>query len=580
MARRYPTADAIVFEGEGFTWGEIQMLARKLATGLRNRGVEKGDSVVLLLPNVPHFVVAYYAILKLGAVVVAANPTFTSRELESYISKAEANIIITLDVLYEKIAETWKRAGVSQVLVGNALDLMPVSVRLSAGIFDQVERWCQTLRDLSPRMGELGLKGFDALEKRSAGLRRIRAAPKPRTNIPYSDKVQRFRDAIISFKSGDLGVEVASTDVAALVYTTGTTGEPKAATLSHGNLIANAYQMRCWFPELEEGRETILAVLPFFHAYGLTLVMNAGLVLAARSVLIPRPVLSDILEAIERYRPTALPGVPSLFVSIINNERAKRYDLRSIRVCVSGGAPLPVEVKERFEAITGGHLFEGYGLTEAGPLTHAQPFDQSAPAGSIGLPVSDTDAIIVDDYDKPVAIGETGELLVRGPQVMEGYWRNQEETSRVKVDGWLRTGDIARMDHRGFFFIVDRKKDLIITGGENIAPRDIEEALYRHPKVAEAAVAGVPHGYGGEMVKAFVVLKPEQSATEGELKRFLGRELAHYKVPRHIEFRTDLPKSPAGKVLRRVLVEEEQAKRQAGPDRTVEGDEEAASEAD
>jgi long-chain acyl-CoA synthetase len=567
VASRHPNADAIVFQGEAITWSQVHRLAGRLAVGLERMGVRREDRVVLLLPNVPHFVVAYYAILKLGAVVVAVNPLFANQEIEGFIRRTGARVVITLDVLYEKIGDSWRNAGVEQVVIGNAIDLMTARVRLAAGVVARLDRWSAAVTRISDSGGKVIVRGLAALENRNHNLKRIREAPKPKTPIPFGPNVRRFRSLLQTSETNDSGVKVAPEDLAVLLYTTGTTGTPKAAMLSHGNLIANAYQIRFWFPEFEVGKETILAVLPFFHAYGLTLVMNAGLALAARSILIPRLVMKDIFEAVQAFRPTALPGVPALFVAIVNSDRVQNYDLRSIRVCVSGGAPLPVEVAERFHTITGGYLYEGYGLTEASPLTHAQPSDQSAPAGSIGIPVADTEAMLVDDSGHPVAEGEPGELIVRGPQIMQGYWAEPEETAQVLRDGWLYTGDIARMDSHGFFYIVDRKKDLIITGGENIAPREIEEAIYRHPKVAEAAVAGIPHEMGGEIAKAFIVLRPGEQLTESEMKRWLGEHLARFKVPREIEFRAELPKSPMGKILRRPLVEEERLKREQRPRR-------------
>lgn len=574
VAGRYPDADAVVFEGHTLSWRDVQAAARRLSSTLRTLEVGKGDRVVLLLPNVPHFVVAYYAVLKLGAVVVAANPLFTDRDLETYIGTTEARVIITLDVLYEKVAASWKNAGVRYVVVGSGLDFMPSHLRIAGRLAARLTACARDPSRAHSLAGHALASATSTLEQLSPELRRLSEAPRPREPIPFGSEVISFREAIAVRLARDAGTQVTPGDPAVLIYTTGTTGTPKAAVLSHANLIANAYQMRCWFPQLKEGTETILAVLPFFHAYGLTLALNAGLVLAARSVLIPRLVLKDIFEAIQRYRPTALPGVPALFVSIVNGDRGQDYDLRSIRVCVSGGAPLPLEIKDRFDAITGSHLYEGYGLTEASPLTHAQPYDQTAPAGSIGVPVADTDAMIVDDDGHEAPAGETGELIVRGPQVMTGYWRDAEDTAMVLKNGWLHTGDIARMDSDGYFFILDRKKELIITGGENIAPREIEEALYRHPKIEEAAVAGVPQGVGGEIVKAYIVLRDGETATGAEIKRWLGTEVAHYKVPREIEFRSDLPKSPMGKIAKRALVEEERERHRTahGPGRRQSND--------
>jgi long-chain acyl-CoA synthetase len=557
VVQQHEGAIALIFQGRTLSWQEVHRLAERLAASLYRLGVRKGDRVVFLLPNVPHFVIAYYATLKLGAVVVAANPLFVERELEAQIRDAGGKVIITLDILYEKIGSIWRAIGVEHVLVGSVLDFMPTSVRIAVSTAAVLERWSKWAVTPQSTIAANMTRVMKAAEKRFPLLRRLREVPQPAQPIPYSQRVHRFLSLLRAIPERLPQVDVKPEDLAALLYTGGTTGFPKAAMLTHRNLVANALQMRHWFPDLQEEKETILAILPFFHAYGLTLALNAGLMLAARLILIPRIVLQDIFEAIERFRPTALPAVPAIFIALVNSERTTHYDLRSIRICVSGGAPLPVEIKQQFEALTGGHLYEGYGLTEASPLTHAQPYDQSAPAGSIGLPVPDTDAQIVDEGGNPLPVGAVGELIVRGPQVMAGYWNRPDETAAVLRGGWLYTGDIARMDEQGYFFIVDRKKDVIITGGENIYPREIEEVLYQHPKVKECAVAGVPHEYGGEIAKAFIVLKEGERATKAEITRWLSERLAKYKVPRAIEFRSELPKSATGKILRRELVAEE-----------------------
>jgi long-chain acyl-CoA synthetase len=562
VAGKHPDADAIVFQGRTLSWGEIRRYSNQLAWTLENLGVRKGDRVVVLLANVPQFVISYYAVLKLGALVVATSPLFTESEIEAFMAKTQARVIITLDVLFDRVAESWQRAGIEHVLVGTVLDFMPSAVRFAAHTVGEMDSWLERVAPDSTKRGRVARGLMKAVEGRVSAVRRLREVPHPKDPIPYGARVRTFRSALIGRSDAPPEASIDPEDIAALLYTTGTTGTPKAAMLTHRSLISNAYPMRYWCPELQDSKETILSVLPLFHAYGLTLVMNAALVLAARSVLIPRPVLHDIFEAIKQFRPTALPCVPSLFVSIVNSDRTKKYDLRSIKICVSGGAPLPVEVKQRFDELTGGHLYEAYGLTEASPLTHAQPNDQSAPTGSIGFPVPDTDAIIVNDEGNILPQGGIGEMLIRGPQLMAGYFGEPDETEAVLRDGWLHTGDIAQMDEKGFFFIVDRKKDLIITGGENIAPREIEEVLYQHPKISEAAVTGVLHAHGGEIAKAFIVLRDGEVLTKAELLRWLEPRLAHYKIPRAVEFRDDLPKSPMGKILRRALAEED-AKRAA-----------------
>lgn len=526
--KAYGKRAAFVFQNEAMTYDRVKRESERLSAALAAAGIGRGDVVMVVLPNVPHFPIAYYATMRLGAALAAAPPNAVNREIEFLVKDSGAKAVITLDLLYDKVAEAWQRCGVGTVVVGTVVDYMPL--------------W-----------------------KRVAG-RLTRKIPAPKVPVNYGGAVQSMRRFLKSGKPVPT-VDVRLDEPALLQYTGGTTGTPKAATLTHGSLLANAVQMTTWFPTLKKGEETILAALPFFHVYGVTLAMNAGLLLAARTVLIPRPVVSDMLEAIKRFRPTVFPGVPTLYVAITNDKRTQEYDLSSIDVCVSGGAPLPYEVKRDFERITQGHLYEGYGLSEASPLTHAQPYDGRSKVGAMGLPVSGTEARIIDEDGQPAPVGAEGELVVRGPQIMQSYWGRPEETADVLSDGWLRTGDVARMDEEGWFYIVDRKKDLIITGGENIYPREVEEVLFEHPAVQEAAVVGVPHPFGGEIAKAFIVLKAGETATKKDIVQFASLRLSKHKVPRAVEFRTELPKSPAQKVLRRVLAEEELARQSKRPRR-------------
>ena len=341
-------------------------------------------------------------------------------------------------------------------------------------------------------------------------------------------------------------------------YTGGTTGVPKGAMLTHRNLMANVHQVLAWAPGLEPGREVMLGVLPFFHVYGMTVSMNFGIALGAKLVLLPRFDIKQVIQAIERHKVTLFPGVPTMYVAFNTFPGIEKRDIRSIKVCISGAAPLPVEVQERFEKLTGAKLVEGYGLSEAAPVTHCNPIYGKRKKGSIGLPLPSVDARVLDPEFRPLPPGEAGELAVKGPNVMKGYWNRPEESAAALREGWLLTGDIARMDEEGYFYIVDRKKDMIIAGGYNIYPREVEEVLYQHEAVLEAAVAGVPDPYRGETVKAFVVLKDEYKGkvTEKELEAFARERLAPYKVPKLWEFRDELPKTAVGKVLRRVLREE------------------------
>lgn len=521
---RHPSHQAFIFQNYPMTFRELLELSRRMADGLASAGISRGDVVLALLPNTPHFPITYYGTLKLGAALTAVAPTSVDREIEYFIKDSGAKVIVTLDLLYEKIAGIWERCDIDTVVVGSVTDFMPLWVRMAAPYLKRV--------------------------------------PKPKTPVVFGPRVRPARK-FLRLAPRAPEVTVAPDDLALLQYTGGTTGTPKAAMLTHRSLLVNAHQMRAWLPELREGKETILAVLPFFHVYGVTLAMNAGLLLGARTILIAGGwVPAEVFDAIGRYQPSVFPGVPTLYVAILNDERSRAFDLSSIDMCISGGAPLPVEVKRDFERLTGGYLLEGYGLTEASPLTHAQPADGTGKPGSIGMPVPDTQARIIDaETGEVLPVGDAGELVVRGPQVMAGYWRQAEETRNVLRDGWLRTGDIARMDEAGTFYIVDRKKDLIITGGENIYPREIEEVLFEHPMVKEVAVTGIPHRYGGEIAKAFIVLKPGETVSKKEILQFARERLAKHKIPRAIEFRAELPKSQTGKVLRRALAEQEIAKR-------------------
>jgi long-chain acyl-CoA synthetase len=338
---------------------------------------------------------------------------------------------------------------------------------------------------------------------------------------------------------------------------------PKAAMLSHFNLVANTVQVRRWMVTLEEGKERVMGAIPFFHVYGMTVAMSLAIYLGAELVVVPNPrPIDGVMKAIDKERATVFPGVPTMYIGIINHPDVGKYDLKSVKACISGAAPLPMDVQTKFGEITGGRLVEGYGLTEAAPVTHCNPIYGQRKAGSIGVPFPDVEAKIMD-YDKLVEKpqGEEGELWVRGPQVMQGYWGRPDETAKtITEDGWLRTGDIARMDSDGYFYIVDRLKDIIIASGFNIVPREVEEVLFEHPKVQEAVVAGVPDPYRGETVKAYVVLRPGEAVTADELIAFCAERLAPYKVPKYVEFRSELPKTQVGKFLRRVLVEEERKK--------------------
>ena len=382
-------------------------------------------------------------------------------------------------------------------------------------------------------------------------------------DVPEGSGVYAFRKLLDAHPEAPPQVAVSSDDTAFFQYTGGTTGVPKAAMLSHFNLVANTVQVRRWMVTLEDGKERMMGAIPFFHVYGMTVAMSLAIYLGAELIVVPNPrPIEGVMKAIDKERATVFPGVPTMYIGIINHPDVGKYDLKSVKACISGAAPLPMDVQTRFGEITGGRLVEGYGLTEAAPVSHCNPIYGQRKAGSIGLPFPDVEAKIMD-YDKFVEKpqGEEGELWLRGPQVMQGYWGRPDETAKtITEDGWLRTGDIARMDSDGYFYIVDRLKDIIIASGFNVVPREVEEVLFEHPKVQEAVVAGVPDAYRGETVKAYVVLRSGEAATADELIAFCAERLAPYKVPKYVEFRSELPKTQVGKFLRRVLVEEEKKK--------------------
>jgi long-chain acyl-CoA synthetase len=514
-ARDFPNLDAVIFQGKRIKYGELAGWSHDLASALHQIGIRKGQRVAIMLPNCPQYIVAYYAILKLGGVVVNINPMYVERELEFQLHDAGAQAIVALRDLLPRL-ETVKEKTPLKTVILTDLDEHVRAAREKVS--------AQELRPGFYEYAELLEEG--------------------KTQVPPV-------------------VLVDPDEVALLQYTGGTTGFSKGAMLTHFNLVSNVVQCVSWNVGAQRGEERMLAVLPFFHVYGMTVTMNEAIYLAATIILLPRFQVDDCLEAINQYQPTRFPGVPTMYIGIINHPRVKEYNISSIKVCSSGSAPLPVEALKKFEELTGGKISEGYGLTEASPVTHANPFSGKRKVGSIGLPRPDTDAKVVDletgEQDLPP--GEEGELCIRGPQVMKGYWNRPEETARSLRNSWLYTGDIARMDEEGYFYIVDRKKDMIICGGFNVYPREVEEALYLHPKILEAAVLGVPEPYRGETVKAFVVLKPGKKATGEEIIEFCRQNLARFKVPTQVEFRKELPKSHVGKVLRKALREEEEKKK-------------------
>jgi len=524
-AERYPGNTATIFMGGRLTFSELLDKVYRFAAALADLGVKKGDRVAIMLPNTPQAVIAFFGALKAGATVVEFNPLYVEREIEHQVKDSGARIMVALDLLLGRISKIRDKAGLEKVIWTGIKDFLPFPLNLL----------------------------YPIKAKREGQLVQV---PTGEGNYLFTDLLKRYPPdpPAYEFRPAD--------DVACLQYTGGTTGVSKGCMLTHRNLVANVTQVSKWMPGLKEGGERILTVLPLFHSYGMTTCMNLAAAIAGTMILIPRFVVEDILKAIQKHRPTLFPGAPTMYIGVINHPDVQNYDLKSVNACISGSAALPVEVQKRFEELTGGRLVEGYGLSEASPVTHCNPIFGLRKTGCIGLPFPDTVSKIVDieTGEKDLPIGETGELVVRGPQVMKGYWSRPDETAATLRNGWLYTGDIARMDEDGYTYIVDRKKEMILASGYNIYPREIEEVLYEHPKVLEAAAIGAPDEYRGETVKVFVVLKEGQQATAEEIIDFCRDKLAKYKVPKLVEFRDELPKTIVGKVLRRVLVEEERKK--------------------
>lgn len=511
---------ALSFFGKTLTYGNLGRQVEQFATALQRLGIKKGDRVAIMLPNIPQYVVAHFGILKAGGILVPTNPLYVERELQHQLNDSGAEAIIALDVHEPKISAVRAETKLKNIIYTRGQTYLPFHLKV-----------------LYPLKGKHGA-----------------------VKISRGPGIHDYDDLLTEPFSGGLEKRpMQPGDVAMFLYTGGTTGVSKGAILTHRNLVSNVVQISTWYNDTQKGKEVVICALPFFHSYGLTTCLHMAVFLCSRMVLIPDPRdTKRMLSAIQSEKATLFSGVPTLYVAINNFPQVKEYDLSSIKACVSGGAPLPLEVAKQFEAISGARLVEGYGLSETSPVTHANPVHGQRKEGSIGIPMPDTDAKIVDpESKKTLPVGEIGELAVKGPQVMQGYWNMEKETAAILKDGWLYTGDIARMDEDGYFYIVDRKKDMIIAGGFNIFPREIEEVLFKHPKILEAAVIGAEDEYRGETVKAFIVCKEGQRLTEKEVLDYCKANLAPFKVPKLIEFVDSLPKSTVGKVLRRELKKRE-----------------------
>ncbi|MFH1129727.1 MAG: long-chain fatty acid--CoA ligase [Pseudomonadota bacterium] len=525
-AIQYPDAVSIIFMNCRMTYRQLKEHVDRLATALARLGVKKNSRVAIQLPNLPQMVIGYYAAQSLGAQVVATNPLYVPREIEHQWNDAGVSVAICADFLYEaKIKQLRNKMSVEHFVIASIPDYLRFPLNL-----------------LAP----LKLKKADPVPL----IAKVAAGP----------GIHFFKDLIKNTPANPPKVEFGMDHLAVLQYTGGTTGVAKGAMLTHANLSYNVQQARAWFPELAVGKEVFLAALPYFHSFGMTVSMNLPICVASAMVLMPNPRdISQMIKNISKYRVTMCPAVPAIFNGIINHPDVNKVDLTSVKGCFSGSAPLPIEVLERFESLTGGKIVEGFGLTETSPITHVNPLHGQRKIGSIGVPVPNTDSRVVDieDGKTEMSVGKEGELIIKGPQVMKGYWNMEEETAGMIKDGWLYTGDLATVDEDGYFKIVGRKKDMIIAGGYNIYPDEIDNILMMHPSVLEAATIGVPDEKRGETVKSFVVLKLGEEVTSEELRNFCKEQLAAYKVPTQIEFRNELPKSPILKILRRDLRDHE-----------------------
>lgn len=538
-AREFPDKVATNFVlsyllGERFTVGgrmtyrQLNEQVDRMATALYQLGVRKGERVAIMLPNSPHYIISFFAAMRIGAMVVNVNPTYTSRELQHQLVDSGAETVVMLNLFWPRLREIRAETPVKRTIIAYVFDTLSFPSNFLV----------KSKQKRTPEWVDV----------------------QPESDIFF------FARLLEKYAPTPPRAEVAALDTALLQYTGGTTGLPKAAMLSHRNLIGNALMIQAWLPKGKRGAEKMMAAIPFFHVYGMTVAMIYSISMGAEIVIVPNPrPIDNVMKVIQKERCTLYPGVPAMYIGIINHPDVAKYDLKSVTACISGSAPLPIEVQEKFGQITGGRLVEGFGMTECSPVTHCNPVFGTRKGGSVGIPVPDTDAKIVDletGESLPFDGEAQGELCVRGPQIMQGYWNRPEETAQtIDADGWLRTGDICKVDPEGYFYVVDRKKDMIIASGFKVLPRDVEEVLYMHPKVMEAVVVGIPNPKrGDDTVKAFIVPKTGENPTPDEIKEFCKIHLASYKIPREVEFRTELPKTMVGKILRRVLVEEEKAR--------------------
>jgi long-chain acyl-CoA synthetase len=527
---RYPSHTAFIYYGTKLTYAQFSSLANRFASGLLRLGIKQGDRVAIALPNIPQYPIAFYGALRAGAVVVPTNPLYTEREMQHQLADSGARVVVMLDMFYPVVRAVRENTALEHIIITSPTDYLP-----------------PMLQRLYP-------------------LRQLHSHhPQPplTTKELHEDKMLLVMSAILEShtKGGievfKLPVQATGDDLAVLQYTGGTTGLSKGAKLTHRNLLANAMQTRSWIPNTRDGEEVVLCVAPFFHSYGLTVGLNLPIYSASTMVLLPKFETKEVVKTISRYHPTQLPGIPTMYIAIMRGIGKHTANLRSIKYSISGASALNAKVRMDWEAVTGGRLVEGYGLSEAAPVTHCNPLNGDVRDGSVGLPLPEVESIILDQKTlEPAPIGAEGEIMVKGPNIMQGYWNRPDETASIFYEGWMHTGDIGKMDEEGYFYIIDRSKDMIKASGFNIYPREVEEVLLLHPSVAEAAVIGIPHEYRGETVAAVIVLKPGVEAsleTRDAILAYCKKQLTPYKVPKLIEFRESLPKTLIGKVLKREL---------------------------
>ncbi|MBN2298891.1 MAG: long-chain fatty acid--CoA ligase, partial [Deltaproteobacteria bacterium] len=512
-ARNFPGTEALIYMGKRITYSRLDSLVNSFAKALAGLGVGKGDKVAMLLPNIPQVVIANYATFRIGAVASMNNPLYTERELACQLDDSDAEVLITLDLLLPRALKIKDLTKIRTIIVCHINDYLPFPKKQ---LFPYVKK--QMYRKIEPQPG-----------------------------------VYEFMDLIGRYP--DTPVENAAEwdETGALIFTGGTTGASKGVMLTHANMSCNVQQLRHWFYDLKEGRESMLAIFPFFHSAGFTGIQNLCIFGASTDILVPRPEPGVIIELLKKFKPTYLPGVPTIFVGLLNDKRFLNLDLTFIKGFIAGAAPLSVDTANRLKSLTGGDIINVYGLTEITPMGTASPWRGETKPGTVGIPLPSTDLKIVDvdDGSKDMDLGQTGEIAFRGPQVMKGYYKKPEETAAVLKDGWLYTGDIGFLDEDGYLTIVDRKKDMIVASGYNVFPQEIDEVLFEHPMILEACTIGVADDYRGEAPKAYVVLRQGETLGKEEIIAYCRQKLASYKVPQLIEFIDELPKSAVGKILRR-----------------------------